>query len=307
MVSVIVLTLNGADVIRGCLSTLLESDYPNYEVLAVNNGSSDGVEKIVEAEYPSVRLINLPRNLGYAGGINEGLKAALGEIMLPLNDDTEIDPGMIAGMAGPFVADPKVGIVGCKIFYPDRETLQHAGAEILANGCTRHIGYGEVDRGQFDEQREVDYVTGCSIAVRRQLFEELGLYDDRYFPTYYEETEFAVRARRAGWKIIYAPKAFLYHLESKTEVIYSDKFFFRNHRSRWRFILKNFTFGEFLRAILPELRYWRHMGDKKREGRALLKAYGYVLVRLPSILWDRNHRFLPLPPPPCAAKNGPGK
>lgn len=295
-VSVIVLTLNGSDVIRGCLNTLLETDYPHYEVLVVNNGSTDGVERIIADEYPSVRLINLAENKGYAGGINEGIKAARGEILLPLNDDTEIDQGMLKGMAEPFVSDPKVGIVGCKILYPDRKTIQHAGAMILKNGCTAHIGYGEEDHGQYDEQREVDYVTGCSIAVRRSLFEELGLYDDRYFPTYYEETEFAVRARKRGWKIVYTPHAWLYHLESKTEVIYSDNFFYRNHRSRWRFILKNFSLYQVLRALKSEARYWWYMGDKRREGRALLRAYLFTLVRLPFILYDRSHRYLPLPP-----------
>jgi GT2 family glycosyltransferase len=131
------------------------------------------------------------------------------------------------------------------------------------------------------------------IAIRRELFEQLGLYDDRYFPTYYEEVEFAVRARRAGYRIVYAPRALLYHIESKTEVVKSHKFYFRFHRSRWRFVLKNFTPRGILRALKHEIPHFRATIDPV-ERNALLRAYGYVLARLPRILYDRNHRFLPL-------------
>ncbi|MCL5269457.1 MAG: glycosyltransferase, partial [bacterium] len=127
LVSVIVLTLNGSDVIRECLDTLLKNDYPNFEVLVVNNGSTDATPRIVAAEYPTVRLVNLPRNMGYAGGMNEGLKAARGEIAIPLNDDTIIPPTMVRELIQPILRDPKVAIVGCKILFPDRKTIQHAG------------------------------------------------------------------------------------------------------------------------------------------------------------------------------------
>ncbi|HEQ60080.1 MAG TPA: glycosyltransferase family 2 protein, partial [Firmicutes bacterium] len=177
LVSVIVLSLNGADVIRECLDTLLVNDYPNFEVLVVNNGSTDATPEIVSNEYPRVRLINLPQNRGYAGGMNEGLKASRGEILVPLNDDTINTPNLVSEIVRPMLEDPQVGVVGCKILYPDRKTLQHAGGIILPNGLTRHFGYEEEDRGQYDEQREVDYVTGCAIAIRRKIFQQLGLYD----------------------------------------------------------------------------------------------------------------------------------
>ena len=247
LVSVIVLSLNGADVIRPCLDSLLESDYPNIEVLVVNNGSTDATPEIVARDYPRVRLISNPRNLGYAGGINEGLKVARGDIFIPLNDDTIVPPSMVREQIQPLLRDPMVAIVGCKILFPDRKTIQHAGGVILPNGLTEHFGYKEEDRGQWDEARQVDYVTGCSIAIPRWVFERFGLYDVRYFPTYYEEVDLAAKVVKAGYKIVYQPRAFLYHMESKTEVRYSDRFLYRFNKSRWRFVLKNFSARQILR------------------------------------------------------------
>ncbi|MBX7245152.1 MAG: glycosyltransferase family 2 protein [Candidatus Sumerlaeaceae bacterium] len=296
-VSIVVLTLNGSDVIRDCLRSTFQNDYPDFEVIVVNNGSTDSVEEIVATEFPEVRIVSNCENLGYAGGINEGIKIARGDIIIPLNDDTILTPTVISEMVQPFLSRRKVGIVGCKILYPDKKTIQHAGGAIRQNGSTFHFGYGEVDDGRFDKMDDVDYVTGCMIALRREVFEELGLYDDRYFPTYYEEVEYCVRARKAGWRVIYAPRAVLYHLESKTEVAFSPKFLFRFHRSRLRFVLKNFSFYEILRAVKWELKYILG-GQSRDDRRALFRAYGYVLLRLPWILYDRGHRFLPMPPRP---------
>jgi len=292
-VSVIVLSLNGADVIRDCLDTLLANDYPNFEVLVVNNGSTDATPEIVSREYPKVRLISLPENRGYAGGMNEGLKASRGEILVPLNDDTINTPTLVREIVRPMIDDPQVGIVGCKILYPDRKTIQHAGGVILPNGLTRHIGYEEEDRGQYDEQREVDYVTGCAIAIRRKIFRDLGLYDDRFFPTYFEEVEYAVKVKKAGYKIIYNPRAMLYHLESKTEIRFSSQFLYRYSKSRWRFVLKNFTWRQILAAVPYELK-WLTTIERGEYWRPLARAYCSTLIRLPFILYDRKYRFLPL-------------
>lgn len=293
LVSVVVISYNGSDVIRPCLDTLLASEYPRFELIVVDNGSTDTLAEIVEREYSSVRLVRLMPNRGYAGGMNEGLKAARGEVLVPFNDDTESTPGLIREMVQPLLENAGVGIVGCKILYPDRKTLQHAGGVILPNGLTRHFGYGEEDRGQYDEAGEVEYVTGCAIAVRRELFETLGLYDDRYYPTYYEEVEFCWRARRVGWRIAYAPKAVLYHLESKTEGALSPRMLYRYHKSRLRFALKNLPFRALPQAVKQEWQWLRTL-DFKTYLAPLSRAYGSTLVRLPFILYDRNHRFLPL-------------
>lgn len=297
LVSVIVLTLNGADVIRPCLDSLLQSDYPDLEVVVVNNGSTDATPGIVAGEYPQVRLVNLPRNLGFAGGMNEGIRAGRGEIFILLNDDTVIPPAMVREQIQPLLRDPQVAITGCKILFPDRKTIQHAGGKILPNGLTDHFGYNEEDRGQWDTPREVEYVTGCSIAVPRRIFERFGLLDPKYFPIYYEETDLAARVTRAGYKIVYQPSAVLYHMESKTQVRYSPRFLYRINKGRLRFILKNFTLRQMLRAARFEVKWIRTSiprGERMLILKPLLKAYLVTLLRLPAILWDRKFLFVPL-------------
>ena len=293
LVSVIVISYNGSDVIRGCLDTLLANDYPNFELLVVDNGSTDSLADIVKNDYPQVKLISFFPNRGYAGGMNEGLKAAKGEILIPFNDDTESTPNLIREIVQPLQDYPDVGIVGCKILYPDRKTIQHAGGTFSVNGLTRHYGYGEIDQGQYDQSQEVDYVTGCAIAIRRKVFEQLGLYDDRYYPTYFEEVEFAYRARQAGFRIFYNSKAVLYHLESKTEGRYSPGMLYRYNKSRLRFVLKNIPFRKFPSVLYEECK-WLKTIPLKQYAIPLLKAYGSTLIHLPWILYDRNHRFLPI-------------
>jgi hypothetical protein len=198
--SVIVLSLNGQEYIRGCLQSLSESELRSLEIIVVNNGSTDATQEIVANEFPNVRLVNLPKNMGFAGGINEGLKRARGDVLIPLNDDTICTPGVVGRLVETLDESSDIGIVGCKILYPDKKTLQHAGGWINPNGKTHHFGYREVDEGQYDQRRDVDYVTGCMFAIRRELLERIGMLDDRYFPIYYEEVEFAVRARKNGYR-----------------------------------------------------------------------------------------------------------
>ncbi|MBX7245155.1 MAG: glycosyltransferase family 2 protein [Candidatus Sumerlaeaceae bacterium] len=294
LASVVVITLNGSDVIRNCLDSLLPSDYPNFEVLLVNNGSTDGVEQIVRTEYPSVRIVSLGKNLGYAGGNNEGIKASRGEIVVLLNDDTVLQPTALGEVVRPFVENPQVGIVGCKILYPDGKTIQHAGARILSNGASEHIGNHEEDRGQYDEPRDVDYVIGCMMGIRRAVFHDIGLFDDRYFPIYFDEQEFAVRARRKGWRVVYNPKAVLCHIEAKTQAMNSERYLFRYHRSRLRYVLKNFPARALWGFLRGEWHNIAHTPDAVNR-RVHLKAWGYTLPRLPMILIDRKWRFLKLP------------
>jgi GT2 family glycosyltransferase len=294
--SVIVLSLNGQEYIRGCLQSLSESELRSLEIIVVNNGSTDATQEIVANEFPNVRLVNLPKNMGFAGGINEGLKRARGDVLIPLNDDTICTPGVVGRLVETLDESSDIGIVGCKILYPDKKTLQHAGGWINPNGKTHHFGYREVDEGQYDQRRDVDYVTGCMFAIRRELLERIGMLDDRYFPIYYEEVEFAVRARKNGYRVVYEPGAVLYHLESMTEVLGSPNYLYRYHKGRWRFILKNFSFVAVLKAFVLELRYMQKV-DWKTEGPMLVRAHLSTIVRLPQILWDRYFRFLPIPDP----------
>lgn len=292
-VSVIIVTFNGEKVISDCLSSVLQSSYPNLEIIVVNNGSLDRTRDIVINHFPQVKLIDAKKNLGFAGGNNLGIKYATGDIIILLNDDTTVKTDWIDAIAKVFNEDKKVGVVGCKILYPDKKTIQHAGGIVRQNGLTEHIGNGELDYGQYDFLKEVDYVTGAAIAFRRELIDILGLLDEKYYPIYFEETDYCFRARKLGYRIIYLPQAVVYHWESQSTVKFSPAFFYNYHKNRIRFLLKNFSFEQLLKAFLVEIR-WLSSLSEGVEFSAVCFAYLFNLFKLPFIISDRlnNQRAL---------------
>jgi len=215
-VMIIVLNWNGLADTLACLASLARLDYPAHEVVVVDNGSTDDSVAAVRATYPRVTLIETGENLGYVGGNNVGLEyaRAMGaDYALLLNNDTEVAPDFLRLLVEAAEANPATGIVGPTIYYFDRpNVVWSAGGDIdWRRGRTRMIGLDEVDQGQFGHTlRPVDFVTGCAMLIKMSLVEQVGLLDARFF-AYYEETEWCVRAARAGFKILHVPQAKIWH------------------------------------------------------------------------------------------------
>jgi hypothetical protein len=301
LVSVVVCSLNGERVLPLCLSSLFACAAPNasvtpFEVIVVNNGSTDSTPELVARDFPAARLISNPRNFGFAGGNNVGIQAARGEVIVLLNDDTEVPPGWIDAIAAPFIGegrDPRIGAAGCKLLYPDRKTIQHAGAVIYPNGNTMHQGYGEEDQGQWDAPGERAYVTGAALALRRAALAQVGLLDPAFFPIYFEEVDLQTRLARAGWKIWYEPAAWLIHYESQSQGAASPRFYYRYTRNRIRYLaLQGFPQGR-LAALRCELRWLRDVARARRLA-PVLRAYATgALHWLPWRLDRRRRRTVP--------------
>lgn len=201
-------------------------------------------------------MLSLKTNLGCAGGNNAGWRNSSGQIVVFLNPDTEVTPQCIEQLVLPLIGDTTIGITGAKMYYPNSRTLQHAGGIIHPNGMTGHFGIGEEDLGQCDTPRDVDYVTGAGFAITRELLEQLGGFDEEYFPAYYEEVDLCVRARKAGKRVVYIPSAVLTHHESVA--LGSDSPALRKLYARMRiqFCLKNLSIMQLLRHGIPfELRW----------------------------------------------------
>jgi GT2 family glycosyltransferase len=181
-VSVIIPVWNGREYLPGCLDALLAQEYPDFEVIAVDNASVDGSAELIAEQYPQVRLIRSSRNLGFAGGCNAGLKVARGDVLVLLNQDTVVLPGWLLALVEA-LQQPEVGIVGCKILYPDGKTIQHAGGWIeWPLGLAHHYGHGELDQGQWDQLREVEYVTGAAMAFWGHVVKQIGGMDEGFWP-----------------------------------------------------------------------------------------------------------------------------
>lgn len=254
--SIIIVSLNGRDRIQMPLDSLRQCELFGGEIILVDNGSTDGLSKFVRKNYPEVRIVRSPKNLGFAGGNNLGIMNAKGEILVLLNDDTEPEPDWLVPFEKAFREDTELGIAGCKLIYPDKKTIQHLGGYMEPNGLSKHVSYGdEVDKGEDCRSFEVDYVTGAAFAIRRKMMKKVGILDPGFWPIYFEETDYCERAKKAGWKIKIFPESVVVHYESQTTDRYSPRFLRLYHRNRWRFLIKNRTGKELLKAIRAELRW----------------------------------------------------
>lgn len=220
-VSIIILNWNGKNDTIECLESLKKITYLNYETIVVDNGSKGDDVKVLRdmfGEY--IYIIENYKNYGFAEGNNVGMRYALKkgtDYILFLNNDTVVDPQFLSELVASAESDPLIGIVGPKIyFYDEPNKIWFAGGNISMWRCnTWHIGKGELDKGQYDIIQEVDFITGCALLAKRQAIERIGMLDPEYL-SYYEDADWCIRAKRQGDKIMYVPKAKLWHKGSSS-------------------------------------------------------------------------------------------
>lgn len=214
-VFIIVLTWNGKKDTLACLDSLEHLTYPNFEIIVVDNASNDGASNEIQRKFPNAELIVNSSNLRFAGGNNVGIKRAMelgAEYVLLLNNDTVVEKDFLSKLVGAAVADQAVGIVGPKIYYYDNpKTIWYAGGKIeWWKGWVSHIGIREEDEGKYDAIMETDYITGCCLLIKREVIQQIGLLDEKYY-IYGEDTDLCVRASRAGFKLLYVPASMIWH------------------------------------------------------------------------------------------------
>lgn len=252
-ISIIIPVWNGRHLLPPCLASLRAEqlqDNSRLEIIAVDNGSADGSADWIAAQAPDVRLLRNRYNLGWSGGCNQGLRVAQGDILVLLNQDTQVEPGWLQALERAF-DDPRVGIAGCKIHYLDGVTIQHAGAWTewpLAYG--HHVGHHEVDAGQWDVAKAVEWVTGAAIAIRRTVYTSIGELDEEFWPGYMADIDYCLRAQAQGFETWYIPSAVLRHQESAST---SDKAELNRifNRNRLRFTLKHLPPARWLQEVAP--------------------------------------------------------
>jgi len=292
LVSVIIPNWNGAHHLRTCLDGLRAQTYPRVETIVVDNGSTDGSLTLLAAEYPEVRVIALGTNRGFAPACNVGLRAAAGELLALLNNDTEPDPRWLEEVVAALARHPRAGIVASKMLLFDRrDTFHTAGDFYRLDGVPGNRGVWQTDRGQYDREEEVFSANGGSACYRRQMLVEIGLLDEDFFYSC-EDVDLAWRAQLAGWRCIYAPRAVVYHKLSATGGGVTASFYDgRNFiyllakdypgdlwRRHWRAVLRAQT-----RITAAALRAWRGA-----EARARLRGQLAGLLGVPRMLRKRR-------------------
>lgn len=277
----IIVNFNGKEYISHCLKSFRQLSVENFKIIVVDNNSTDGSVEMIRRQFTKVGVIQNKINVGYAGGANKGVKLALQEsadYVLLLNNDTVFDKNFLSTLLEVSGKKLKVGILGPKIyFYDNPKKIWFAGGIIDRKRFTgSHIGYKEKDNGQYNDPREVDFITGCTMFIRREVFEKVGFFDRRYF-MYYEDVDFCVRAKRAGFKIVFVPQSVLYHKIAK-EKENSPLMSYLLARNHFLFLEKNaplkIKIHEFFR--LPKTLYEHY---RKNEKFALLGIRDYFLRR----------------------------
>ena len=215
LASIIIPTFNGLRFLPTCLDALHRQTYTRREIIVVDDASSDDTLAYLQAEQPAVRVVALASNRGLATACNAGAAAAQGDILVMLNNDTEVERPWLAELVLPF-AHPEVGSVASKMLLFDRRTILHNTGDLMgADGIPRNRGVWEEDRGQYDQQTAVFGGCGGAVAYRRAMWEEAHGFDEDLF-MYLEDVDLAWRAQMAGWTACFAPRARVYHHLSAT-------------------------------------------------------------------------------------------
>ena len=218
-ISLITLNYNQTQVTCEFLESTRNLNFKNFETIVVDNASTiDPTEQIISGNYPNVKVLRAETNLGFTGGNNLGIRAAKGDFIFIVNNDTEVTPDLLDKLLEPFEHDKSIGVVCPKIkFYSHPDVIQYAGFTAMNMFTCQNaaVGNKQVDNGQFDFISTTHCAHGAAMLVKREVIEKVGMFAENYF-IYYEETDWSTRIIRAGYKIIYNGYATIYHKESMT-------------------------------------------------------------------------------------------
>lgn len=214
--SVVIPNWNGKHFLKTCLDALAAQTYPAVEVIIADNASSDGSQALIREDYPDVKLVQLTTNTGFTGACNAGIRAATGDYVALLNNDTEVDPGWVAAVVDAFERHPEAGIIASKmLLFDQRDRIHTAGDYFTIDGRAGNRGVWQQDNNQFDQEAYVFSACGGSSAYRRTMLDQIGLLDDDFFFSL-EDIDLAWRAQLTGWRCLYTPDAIVYHHLSAT-------------------------------------------------------------------------------------------
>jgi GT2 family glycosyltransferase len=239
-VSIIIVNHNRKHLLKTCLESVLGQTYKNIEVILVDNGSQDGSVDFVEDYYPSVRLIKNNGNQGYAMGNNLGIEHSRGKYIATLNNDTKVESDWLENLVAVAERDGQIGICASKqLNFSRPHIIDSAGIGLRRWAYPFDRGRNEKDTGQYEEEVEVFGAPGASALYRKEMLNEIGLFDEDFF-AFQEELDLAWRARLSAWKCVYVPKAVVYHIGGATAGRGSRFLKYHMERNRLLTIMKNF-------------------------------------------------------------------
>jgi GT2 family glycosyltransferase len=289
--SVIVLNFNGKHFLEKCLTALRGQIFRDFEAILVDNGSDDGSLEYVGKHFPEVLVLPLGRNVGFATGNNTAYELSKGELIILLNNDTEVDPHWLEEIHNASRTYPGAGIFASKmLFFDDRKRIDNCGVGLTTAGLALDLGRDEQDGLAWAEPCRVFGACGGAAAYRRGMLEDIGFLDDDFFMNY-EDVDLSFRANLQGYECVFIPGAIVYHRLGATRKNHPARQVFFAQRNVGFVYLKNLPFGLMLRSLPQRLLY--ELGGaayffKMGVGSAFLKAKLDIIRQLPAILRKRK-------------------
>ncbi len=242
--SICIPVLSDPTLVLGCLDALTAtSGWSETETVVVANGMSQSARQALE-ERDDIVLVRSGTNLGFGGGNNLAGEIARGDYLFFVNDDSTVASNCIAQLVATAELDPTIGSVGCRILSEDG-SLQEAGSVLWADGSTERVGFGlPAGTRRYRYLRDVDFMSANGLMVRREAWNAVGGFDERYYPAYFEDVDLCMAMREHGYRVVYEPRALLHHLESQSTTARYRKFLLKRNRQqfveKWRSELAGF-------------------------------------------------------------------
>ena len=284
-VAAVIVNWNGGDENLECIAALLESGVEPGRIAFVDNASTDGSLEAVEAAHPNLAFLRNAENAGYGHGTNKGIAHALrtgADAVFLVNNDLVVTPGMLQRLVDELQSDPGLGVVGPRVLYKDEpERIWAAGGMLtFRQNLTTLLGHRQPDGPRWRENTDVDYVPGCAMLVRADVFERAGLLDGAYF-AYHEDVDFCMQVARAGFRIrLLGEVAALHTASAATGGGYSPRrkymmgvntiWFLRRHGTPWRWM------RFFVYDVLSLPAVWLVEASRGRGRGVLAKALGML-------------------------------
>lgn len=293
LVSIIVLNWNGKKCIRPCLESLFAQTYPRYEVIVVDNASTDDSVTIVRQEFPKARLIVNERNLGFAAGNNVGIKAAKGDLIAMFNNDAIADKNWLSEMVKALTSSPRIGVAGSLIFYHGTERVWSAGSRLDAfTGLIWGVPLDGRRENVSAVVADVDFVANCASLTKRAAFEKIGLLDEDYF-FLNEDLDWCLAARRAGYTCVTVPSAIVYHMVGLVSGDIPLLRTYQHFRSVFHFYIKHLPVHLILstlgfQLVVTTFVGWVTLKQSPKYSFAKIRAFWWGLRHLRHILRERG-------------------
>ncbi len=289
-VNIIVVNWNGQRFLDDCLSALSIQTYANYEIILVDNGSSDNSVCFTREKFPLVKIATLEENRGFTGGNATGLKIAEGSFIALVNNDTRVHADWLEKLVAAMLADPGVGVCASKLMIEGTDSIDSAGDGITTAGVGFNRGHGE-DCRHYGSSENVFAACAAGCLYRRQLLDEVDFLDDDFF-LYDEDVDLSFRAQLAGWKCVYVADAVVYHKGNATAGRLSDTHVYYHTRNLEFVWIKNMPLGLIFRfaphKILQELGSFCYLCLRHGKWSAYFRAKRDAVKMTPAMLQKRK-------------------